>query len=111
MASHVLGVDVSTTATKAVLIDEAGRVAGIGSASYEYDIPQPRWSEQDPRLWWDGTLAAIRSVLATSGVAPTFRLPANGRCAPTSWSTILQSCRSRPGSLVASERGAPVAEG
>lgn len=67
--AHVLGIDVSTTATKAVLVDEAGRVAGIGSASYGYDVPRPRWSEQDPLLWWEGTIAAIRSVLATSGVA------------------------------------------
>ena len=66
---HVLGIDVSTTATKAVLVDETGRVAGIGSASYGYDVPQPRWSEQDPLLWWNGAVAAIRSVLATSGVA------------------------------------------
>ncbi|MEO6578411.1 MAG: xylulokinase [Candidatus Limnocylindria bacterium] len=66
---HVLGIDVSTTATKAVLIDEGGHVAGIGSASYRYEVPRPRWSEQDPRLWWDGTVAAVRSVLATSGVA------------------------------------------
>jgi xylulokinase len=67
--AHVLGIDVSTTATKAVLIDDAGRVAGMGSASYEVDVPHPRWSEQDPRLWWDATIAAIRSVLASSGVA------------------------------------------
>ena len=67
--AHVLGIDVSTTATKAIVVDEAGRVAGIGSSSYGYDVPQPRWSEQDPRLWWDGTVTAIRSVLATSGVA------------------------------------------
>jgi xylulokinase len=66
---HVLGIDVSTTATKAVLVDDAGRVAGIGSASYGYDVSRPRWSEQDPRLWWDGTISAIRSVLAASGVA------------------------------------------
>jgi xylulokinase len=67
--AHVLGIDVSTTATKAVLVDEAGRVAGIGTASYGYDVPQPRWSEQDPLLWWDGTVAAIRSVLVTSGIS------------------------------------------
>jgi len=67
--AHVLGIDVSTTATKAVLANEAGRVAGVGSASYGYEVPRPRWSEQDPRLWWEGTVAAIRSVLATSGVA------------------------------------------
>ena len=66
--AHVLGIDVSTTATKAVLVDEAGGVAGIGSASYGYDVPRPQWSEQDPALWWDGALAAIRSVLATTGV-------------------------------------------
>ncbi len=66
---HVLGIDVSTTATKAVLVDDAGRIAGIGSASYGYEVPRPRWSEQDPLLWWDGTVAAIRSVLASSGVA------------------------------------------
>lgn len=66
--AHVLGIDVSTTATKAVLIDEAGRVAGIGSSSYGYEVPRPRWSEQDPALWWDGSVEAIRSVLATTGV-------------------------------------------
>jgi xylulokinase len=66
---HVLGIDVSTTATKAVLIDDAGGIAAVGSASYEYSVPQPRWAEQDPRLWWDGAVEAIRSVLATSGVA------------------------------------------
>ena len=65
----VLGIDVSTTATKAVLIDEAGAVRGIGVAEYDFDVPRPLWSEQDPALWWDGTAAAIRSVLASTGVA------------------------------------------
>ncbi len=32
-------------------------------------MPQPLWSEQEPGLWWDGAVAAIRSVLASSGVA------------------------------------------
>ena len=67
--AHVLGIDVSTTATKAVLIDEAGTVAGVGASAYGFDVPQPRWSEQDPGLWWDGAVTAIRSVLASAGVA------------------------------------------
>jgi xylulokinase len=66
--AHVVGIDVSTTATKAVLIDATGVVAGIGVAEYGFDMPQPGWSEQDPALWWDGAIAAIGSVLATSGV-------------------------------------------
>jgi xylulokinase len=66
--THVLGIDVSTTATKAVLVDPAGEVAGIGVAEYAFDVPQPLWSEQDPRLWSDGATSAIRAVLASSGV-------------------------------------------
>ena len=65
----VLGIDVSTTATKAVLVDGAGVVLGIGVAEYPFDVPRPLWSEQDPALWWTGAVAAIRSVLATTGVA------------------------------------------
>jgi xylulokinase len=66
--SHVLGIDVSTTATKAVLVDETGTVAGIGTADYGFDVPRPLWIEQDPRLWSSGAVAAIRQVLATTGV-------------------------------------------
>jgi xylulokinase len=66
---HVLGIDVSTTATKAVLIDQVGTVVGVGVAEYGFDIPHPLWSEQDPGLWWAGAQAAIGSVLASTGVA------------------------------------------
>ncbi len=65
---HVLGIDVSTTATKAVLIDESGAVVGVGASAYGFSVPRPLWSEQDPELWWDGAVDAIRSVLATTGV-------------------------------------------
>lgn len=65
---HVLGIDASTTATKAVLIDETGAVRGVGASEYGFDIPRPLWSEQEPRLWWDGAVAAIGSVLASTGV-------------------------------------------
>jgi xylulokinase len=68
--SLVLGIDVSTTATKAVLVDETGAVAGIGVAEYGFDQPRPLWTEQEPALWWDGAIAAIRQVLATTGADP-----------------------------------------
>ncbi len=69
MGHAVLGIDVSTTAVKAILLDEAGAVLGIGSAGYDLSVPQPLWSEQDPHLWWHGTVAAIRAVLAETGIA------------------------------------------
>jgi xylulokinase len=67
---YVLGIDTSTTATKALLIDEKGAVKAVGSSSYDYTVPHPMWSEQDPLLWWDATIAAIRTTLQEPGVAP-----------------------------------------
>ncbi|MEO8468581.1 MAG: xylulokinase [Chloroflexota bacterium] len=62
----VVGIDVSTTAIKAVLIDQDGRVAGIGTAEYGVQSPHPLWSEQDPASWWDGLQTALRSLLAST---------------------------------------------
>jgi xylulokinase len=67
--SHVLGLDVSTTATKAIVLDAEGRVAATAAAEYPYETPRPLWSEQDPTLWWDGTVRAVRQVLSGAGVS------------------------------------------
>jgi xylulokinase len=66
--AHLLGIDASTTATKAVVVDEAGGVAGVGAVEYDYEIPRPGWSEQDPGLWSDGARRAIRAALAAAGI-------------------------------------------
>jgi xylulokinase len=67
--SHVVGIDVSTTATKAVLLDHSGAVVASGSAEYGYDIPRPSWTEQDPHLWWDGAVESISQMMKRSGIA------------------------------------------
>src|SRR4051812_9375370 len=64
----VLGIDVSTTATKAVLVDETGPVLGIASSAYPFEQPHPLWSEQDPERWWTATRDAVRAVLASTGL-------------------------------------------
>ena len=43
----------------------------MASSSYGYETPHPLWSEQQPELWWTGTVNSIRQVLAETGVAPT----------------------------------------
>ena len=68
---NFLGIDVSTTATKALLMDSHGRVLAVSSVTYPFETPRPLWSEQHPRLWWDGAQKAIRDVLEKSGVAPS----------------------------------------
>ncbi len=69
--SLVLGIDSSTTATKAILVDEEGLVVGVASAEYEFQSPQPLWTEQDPELWWAATVDATRQVVSESGARPT----------------------------------------
>jgi xylulokinase len=69
MKSYALGIDSSTTATKALLIDEGGQVVAVASSEYTYETPQPLWSEQEPKLWWDATVESIREVMRSSGVS------------------------------------------
>lgn len=64
----VIGIDVSTTATKAVVVDEGGAVRGIGAAEYPFETPRPLWSEQDPELWWTAARSAVPAALAAAGV-------------------------------------------
>jgi xylulokinase len=65
---YFIGIDVSTTATKALLIDSAGNVVTVASTQYSFETPRPLWSEQHPQLWWDGAQKSIRAVLKSSGV-------------------------------------------
>lgn len=66
--SYFIGIDSSTTATKALLMDNQGGVVAIGRSEYDFETPRPLWSEQSPHLWWDATVIAIRDALAQSGV-------------------------------------------
>jgi xylulokinase len=58
-----LGIDVSTTGAKALLIDEKGAVAASATTPLTVQTPKPLWSEQDPHAWWAGTARSIRQAL------------------------------------------------
>jgi xylulokinase len=61
---YLLGLDVSTTGAKALLIDEAGKVIASATEEYPLHTPHPLWSEQDPEDWWRGMQSAVQRVLA-----------------------------------------------
>ena len=68
---HLIGIDVGTGGSRAVLIDSAGRI--VASATVEHSpfvSIQTGWAEQDPRDWWRASAAAIRSAITQAGVAP-----------------------------------------
>jgi len=71
--AYLLGIDVSTTGNKALLVStdpaQAGQVVGVAVTENPISTPRPLWSEQDPHDWWDGVQDAIRQVLAKTGVS------------------------------------------
>jgi xylulokinase len=65
---YFLGIDTSTTSSKALLIDESGEVVAVASSPHTLQTPKPLWSEQDPREWWEAVSASVRSLLEKAGI-------------------------------------------
>jgi xylulokinase len=66
--AYFLGIDTSTTSSKALLIDEQGNVIAVASNPHTLQTPKPLWSEQDPHEWWEAVSASIRFVLEKAGI-------------------------------------------
>jgi xylulokinase len=67
----LLGIDVGTGGTRAVVVDHDGRV--VASATHDhvpFAVPRPGWAEQDPDDWWRACQSAVRDVLMQSGAKP-----------------------------------------
>jgi xylulokinase len=58
-----LGVDIGTTGTKTLAINEAGEILADAKQEYPCYEPQLQWSEQDPEDWWQATKATIKEVV------------------------------------------------
>src|SRR5579863_7568234 len=61
---YVLGVDVGTGGTRALIIDERGRIVASATEEHQpFASPQIGWAEQHPQDWWRAACVAIRSAL------------------------------------------------
>ncbi len=67
--AYVMGIDVSTTGVKALLVDSTGGVVGTATTDLPLSTPRPLWSEQEPVDWWNGAVNSIRRVLAECGTS------------------------------------------
>src|SRR5829696_834622 len=65
----LLGIDVGTGGSRALVVDERGRVVASATVEHEpFASPQTGWAEQDARDWWRASERAVREVLSTEGV-------------------------------------------
>lgn len=67
----ILGLDIGTTSTKAVLFDLSGVELAAAEQAYHFHAPQVGWVEQDPEDLWEAVIATLRAIMAA--VKPTVR--------------------------------------
>src|SRR5688572_9222858 len=65
----LLGIDVGTGGTRALLVDQSGSVVASATAEHEpFASPQTGWAEQQPADWWSATGRAVHGALAKGNV-------------------------------------------
>lgn len=69
-----IALDQSTSATKALLVDQDGRVLKTAAKTHTQHYPQPGWVEHDAEEIWQNTLAVLCELLqeATLESQPSF---------------------------------------
>ena len=61
----LLGIDVGTGGSRALVIDDAGRITSSATVEHvPFASPQTGWAEQDARDWWRASTLSIRDVLS-----------------------------------------------
>lgn len=68
-----LGVDIGTSSSKGVLVDEHGRILATATVAHDVSRPKPGFVEMDARVWWDEFVGLARDLRLTAraeGVEP-----------------------------------------
>ena len=79
MPQHYPGIDVGTTAVKALVVDGGGSVVGEAESPLEVSVPMPGWAEQEPSDWWQGTVEAVRAACAQAGIREVSAIGLSGQ--------------------------------
>ncbi|MGL4861019.1 MAG: FGGY family carbohydrate kinase, partial [Enterobacteriaceae bacterium] len=65
----VIGVDVGTQSTKALLMTPQGRILAQASAGYQVESPRQKWAQQWPDVWFQAVCQTIAQCVREAGVA------------------------------------------
>ncbi|WP_178020858.1 gluconokinase [uncultured Paenibacillus sp.] len=68
--THMIGLDIGTTSTKAVLYERSGRVIATANEEYPLYTPSASVAEQEPEEIFAAVIAAVGQVMNGSGIAP-----------------------------------------
>jgi xylulokinase len=69
--TYLLGIDVGTGGTRALILDESGAVIASATADHApFASPQTGWAEQDPDDWWRACRQAVPLALEHAGLGP-----------------------------------------
>ncbi len=66
---YLMGIDISTTGVKALIMSPDGKVIAGANTEQPLSTPHPLWSEQDPADWWRSAVTSIKLALAQSGLS------------------------------------------
>lgn len=66
--NYLLGLDIGTSGTKALLCDTQGKVIATSNTPHTLQSPKPGWSEQSPEQWWAACGKGSKAVLKKAKV-------------------------------------------
>jgi xylulokinase len=67
---YLLGIDIGTSSSKAVAVDERGQIRDAEQVVHDIARPRVGWAEQDPSVWWSEAATLCRQVIAHLGSTP-----------------------------------------
>ena len=63
MGQLFIGIDIGTSAVKAVIVDTNGNLIADASREHHLVSPKPGWAEENPEEWWHNCVAVIRECI------------------------------------------------
>jgi len=67
---YVVGCDIGTSGTKAIVVSGTGRVLSKVTVEYPLITPRPGWAEQDPATWWRAACRAVSGAMGRAKIHP-----------------------------------------
>lgn len=62
MTKYILGIDIGTSGTKAILLTTEGEIVAQKKDNYDFKTPHPGWAEANAQDWFNAVASLIRTL-------------------------------------------------